>query len=234
MNKLKNFPTFVLSSSERSNNNSLNSFIFNGTSNQILKEYPINDLEESKTSKVINRNEQNNELNDAKFEENENLFKLDKSSDYLLKYFFTSIVQFARSIPFYNLISHEDQILLLKNCWHELFILSLTQSKILIEQIKGLSISSLCESESFSVEPNSSSNENNYKKKFYSDMNPNLEILGNLQFQIEKIRLLNLTNEEFCYLKAILLFNPGEFNYSNSFVNVRVTLVCVRVAITLK
>jgi hypothetical protein len=213
---LRNFPLFSLSTRERLNNNCLNSLLYNQKSNQLLRENTYKTLGDNKISNFSQQLEQNEELNEEKNEETCDLLKLDKSSNYLLKYFFASIIQFARSIPFYNLVSQEDQILLLQNCWHELFILCLTQSKFLIEHIKDLSMSSLCETEAFSLKnlaiPRSNNDESNLKKEICPDaLKTHLENLDMLKFQIEKIRSFNLTNEEFSYLKAILLFNSGDF-----------------------
>lgn len=182
-------------------------------SSQFTKKNQIKSLDENKMFKFSNQNIKKWNSNDTKIEETGSLFRLDRTTDYLLKYFFTSIIQFARSIPFFNLISNEDQIVLLQNCWHELFILSLTQSKILIEQIKELSISSLCEPlKSFSVEINSSASENTCKSEICSEIvKSHAEKFDALKIQMEKIRLFNLTNEEYCYLKAILLFNSGDY-----------------------
>jgi len=196
-------------SRERLNNNCLNSLLYNQKSNQLFRENNYKTLDENKISNFSQQIEQNEEFNEEKNDDICDLFKLDKSSNYLLKYFFASIIQFARSIPFYNLVSQEDQILLLQNCWHELFILCLTQSKFLIEHIKDLSMSSLCETESFSLKNLKSCSNND--ETCPDPMKTHLENLDILKFQIEKIRSFNLTNEEFSYLKAILLFNSGDF-----------------------
>jgi hypothetical protein len=202
---LRNFTLFSLSTRERLNNNCLNSLLYNQKSNQLFIENNYKTLDENKISNFSQQIEQNKELNEETNEDICDLFKFDKSSNYLLKYFFASIIQFARSIPFYNLVSQEDQILLLQNCWLELFILCLTQSKFLIGHIKYLSMSSLCETESFSLK-------NLTNDETCPDaLKTHLENLDILKFQIEKIRSFNLTNEEFLYLKAILLFNSGDF-----------------------
>ena len=77
-------------------------------------------------------------------------------------------------------------------------------------------MSSLCETEAFSLRnltiPRSNNDETNLKKEICPDaLRAHLENLDILKFQIEKIRSFNLTNEEFSYLKAILLFNSGDF-----------------------
>ena len=104
------------------------------------------------------------------------------------------IVEWAQSISFFNQIPLNDRIELLVNSWGELFVLTIARSSVfrkkfdLIEEFMG----------------NSIGDELNQKKAAQY-----LQVLSKFQYQIEKICSLNLDNEEFNSLRAIVLFNPG-------------------------
>ena len=146
------------------------------------------------------------------------------SADYLLKFLYT-VMEWSASVPFFNLIPHDDQIVLLQNCWHELFLVCMAQTKLSSECVKELSLNSIIgDGCSFANEDISLTNADNdvhsnasSESKTRTALKANFESskdfksdLDKFQTQIDKLRSFNLSNDEFSFLKSILIFNSGK------------------------
>ena len=113
-----------------------------------------------------------------------------------------SIVEWAKNIPFFSELTLPDQSILLRSCWSELFILSTAQHCSPFHMAQPLTISALT--------PPSSSDllaSNNGSMSF--DFVENFQLF---EEQVEKLKNLHIDSAEFCCLKAIILFNPGEWS----------------------
>lgn len=123
------------------------------------------------------------------------------SGNHISTRFLVNIVDWAFTIPVFNIIKLEDKIALLQNSWSELFIICVSQSNASID---------LLGSEMINRNEFLNNNNNNCE----SEMNKKDEIFFNEKLQqfreaVEKINAFNLDNEEYSYLKAIILFSPG-------------------------
>lgn len=115
-----------------------------------------------------------------------------------------SIVEWAKNIPFVSEFTLPDQSILLRSCWSELFILSAAQHCSPFHMAQPLTISALTPPSSTDLLAVSS----NGPMAFDSAENLRL-----FEEQVEKLKNLHIDSAEFCCLKAIILFNPGEYGY---------------------
>ena len=104
------------------------------------------------------------------------------------------IVEWAQSISFFNQILLNDRIELLVNSWSELFVLSIARSSVSKKKIDFIK----------EFMGNGVGDESGQKRAAQK-----LQFFNKFQYQIERICSLNLDNEEFNSLRAIVLFNPG-------------------------
>ena len=113
-----------------------------------------------------------------------------------------SIVEWAKSIPFFSEFTLPDQSILLRSCWSELFILNAAQHCSPFHITQPPTMSALMPPSSSQLMP-----PNNNEPMGYD----NAENLRLFEDQVEKLKNLHLDSAEFCCLKAIILFNPGAF-----------------------
>ncbi len=112
-----------------------------------------------------------------------------------------SIAEWAKNIPFFSEFSLPDQSILLRSCWSELFILNAAQHCSPFHMAQPLTIAALTPPSSTELLTVSS----NGPMAFDSAENLRL-----FEEQVEKLKNLHIDSAEFCCLKAIILFNPGE------------------------
>ncbi|CAF0720195.1 unnamed protein product [Brachionus calyciflorus] len=106
--------------------------------------------------------------------------------------FVEKIFEFNISVPFFNSLKQDDQILLLKKNWSELLLVAVVQSNLNLENI---------ESKEF--------NQDNYE-------NFDLEkIIKTYKSIVFRLRDLDLDQEEFSYLKGILIYNSVSEDMDN-------------------
>lgn len=114
-------------------------------------------------------------------------YKSEESLQEIVEKFMEKIFEQNISIPFFSSLNQNDQIVLLKNAWSELFFIYLSQSGYPMENL-NLDVT---ESASIAID---------LKNK----------IIKTLQSQVTKLRQFCLEPEEFSFLKGIVLFNSGK------------------------
>jgi len=113
-----------------------------------------------------------------------------------------SITEWAKNIPFFLEFTLPDQSILLRSCWSELFILSAAQHCSPFHMAQPLTIGALTPPSStdlLAVGPSG---------PMACDSAENLRLF---EEQVEKLKNLHIDSAEFCCLKGIILFNPGEY-----------------------
>lgn len=112
-------------------------------------------------------------------------------SDWLVK-----IIQFAKSIPEFVNLSHNDKVTLILNSWTRLLLLYMSESNF---QFAVTPIHSEQQSEESSGDPPPSQ--------------PTMKSVENLQGFIRKCQTMNLDQKEYAFLRMAVLFNSGELLY---------------------
>lgn len=108
-------------------------------------------------------------------------------SDWLVK-----IIQFAKSIPEFVNLSHNDKVTLILNSWTRLLLLYMSESNF---QFAVTPIHSEQQSEESEDPPPSQ---------------PTMKSVENLQSFIRKCQTMNLDQKEYAFLRMAVLFNSGE------------------------
>ncbi|KAG9493709.1 hypothetical protein GDO78_001533 [Eleutherodactylus coqui] len=120
-----------------------------------------------------------------------------KASDVLLK-----TVTFIRNLPSFCQLLQEDQILLVREGWAQLFVLGLAQERVDFEW-EELSMPSLLKK----ILLNQSSNAGDIT--LTSDAGVPFKEVQRLQMFLHKLWSLDICTKEYAYLKGMVLFNPG-------------------------
>lgn len=107
-------------------------------------------------------------------------------SDWLVK-----IIQFAKSIPEFVNLSHNDKVTLILNSWTRLLLLYMSESNF---QFAVTPIHSEQQSEESEDPPPSQ---------------PTMKSVENLQSFIRKCQTMNLDQKEYAFLRMAVLFNSG-------------------------
>lgn len=113
-----------------------------------------------------------------------------------------SITEWAKNIPFFLEFTLPDQSILLRSCWSELFILSAAQHCSPFHMAQPLTIGALTPPSSIDLLAVGPSG------PMACDSAENLRLF---EEQVEKLKNLHIDSAEFCCLKGIILFNPGEY-----------------------
>ncbi len=136
--------------------------------------------------------------------------------------FFENVSDFADSIPYFNTIQVDDQARLVENAWLELLVTFLSESKISMINCNASDRSSVYKETHVKIEIESddlsNSDDDGDDSSEFNKMNSN----GNGEFsetnyfqkfksQVERLRLLDLTKEEYSYLKGVILYENGKF-----------------------
>ncbi|XP_050439439.1 orphan steroid hormone receptor 2-like isoform X2 [Adelges cooleyi] len=104
-------------------------------------------------------------------------------------------INWVQSLPAFQLLSFETQLSLLKNAWPQLFVLGLTQCA------EALSLMPVLTSMITHLQNESIQSQNSIKAKELVDY------LSKLQDYITEMENIEVTKEEYAYLKIISLFN---------------------------
>uniref|UniRef100_A0A0B7AU83 NR LBD domain-containing protein n=1 Tax=Arion vulgaris TaxID=1028688 RepID=A0A0B7AU83_9EUPU len=116
-----------------------------------------------------------------------NLFPVSaRVSDWLVK-----IVQFAKSIPEFSTLSHNDKITLVLNSWSRLMLLYMAESNF-----------------QFAVTPIPTSH-NSVSDSNPSQDEPTMKAVESLQTFIKKCQQMSVENKEYEFLRMLVLFNAG-------------------------
>lgn len=117
------------------------------------------------------------------------------ASDVLLR-----TISFVKNVAAFHLLPREDQLLLLDSCWVPLFLLGLVQGMVTFEVMEAPAPSMLKEillsGQSKGQEPEGTQ--------------PTLAAVQRLQWCLNSFWRLDLSPNEYTYLRGAILFNPGE------------------------
>lgn len=109
-------------------------------------------------------------------------------------------IRFMKNLPCFHLLPREDQLLLLGGCWVPLFLLGLVQEMVTFEVMETPAPSMLkkilLDGQSQQWEPEGTQ--------------PTLAAVQRLQCCLSAFWSLDLSPQEYAYLKGAVLFNPGE------------------------
>ncbi|KAF5893170.1 nuclear receptor subfamily 0 group B member 2, partial [Clarias magur] len=107
---------------------------------------------------------------------------------------------FMKSLPSFHHLPELDQRLLMRSQWISLFILGLAQERITVEVTE-------LPTKSF-LHKISSHDQNRDREQETENVPLNLAAVNNLKSCLDKLWRLNLTAEEYAYLKGSILFSP--------------------------
>lgn len=117
-----------------------------------------------------------------------NLFPVSaRVSDWLVK-----IVQFAKSIPEFSALSHNDKITLILNSWSRLMLLYMAESNFQFA-VTPIPMADTCGSDSG-----------------HSQDDPTMKTVEGLQTFIKKCQLMSVDSKEYEFLRMLVLFNAGK------------------------
>lgn len=158
-----------------------------------------------------------------------------QSVDEFARMFLQNIHEITSRIPFFNLLSLNDQLGLLDSYWHELFAVCLVESRVGLHNMQSDQVK--CRPFDIThVQPDENANKDNNQNEQEIEHNNNndnedeeekidlltittseerAEFLKHVCFQIEKMRSLRLESQEFDYLKGLIMFNSGNLIYYN-------------------
>jgi hypothetical protein len=123
-----------------------------------------------------------------------NLFPVSaRVSDWLVK-----IVQFAKSIPEFSTLSHNDKITLILNSWSRLLLLYMAESNF-----------------QFAVTPIPNSDSSVNESSTASQDEPTMKAVEGLQTFIKKCQQMSVDSKEYEFLRMLVLFNAGYVGLSS-------------------
>lgn len=111
-------------------------------------------------------------------------------SDWLVK-----IVQFSKSIPEFQNLSHNDKVTLILNSWTRLLVLYMSESNFLFA-VTPSHCSPTCEDDPSSPTPTPDT--------------PTMKSVESVQNFVKKCQNMNLDQKEYAFLRMAVLFNAGK------------------------
>lgn len=109
-------------------------------------------------------------------------------------------IRFMKNLPCFHLLPQEDQLLLLGSCWAPLFLLGLAQEMVTFEVMETPAPSML---KKILLDGRS-------QRREPERTQPTLAAVQRLQCCLNAFWSLDLSPQEYAYLKGAVLFNPGE------------------------
>lgn len=109
--------------------------------------------------------------------------------------FVEKIFEFNISIPFLNCINQVDHIKLFKSSWSELFFIYIAQSNLDIERSES--------------KDDTKDMDTIFQEQEQEQIDQRSQFVKTLKTQTDKLRQLNLDNEDYLYLKGLVFFNSG-------------------------
>lgn len=117
------------------------------------------------------------------------------------------LIEWSNSVHFFKEINHSNQSDLLMNAWPELFVISLAKSDFILKAF----LDALEASESINIESGQTTCKNEDLIDTKKHVIKNYESFELFQSVIDQIRSLHLNDEEYDFLRALILFNTGKF-----------------------